>query len=429
MTTTACVIQPHIKQGGQGSYLYPPSYQLQETINLALAIPLHVLFSEIRPIHTIRPSTFIGSGAVDELKTIIADTCVSVAIVNIFLSAIQQRNLEKAWQCKVIDRTALILEIFGKRAQTKEGVAQVELAALSYQKGRLVRSWTHLERQRGSLGFVGGPGESQIEIDRRLIQVQIRKLENQLEKVKKTRTLHRTHRAHLPKIALVGYTNAGKSTLFNAITNAGVYAEDILFATLDPTMRAHLLPSNQKIILSDTVGFISDLPHGLVAAFRATLEEVCLADIILHVQDIASPYRAAHCQDVINVLKELGVDTDLRHIIDVYNKSDLLDDEDKKILHEKVKRQKNAVLVSAFTGEGLSVLEAQIQETLYGYADTYQVSFSTVYGDILNWCHEQGAVLSQNISEDGMWCLKLKLSQNQKKNFEEQWPKYRLFKA
>ncbi|MBN8531689.1 MAG: GTPase HflX, partial [Alphaproteobacteria bacterium] len=323
----AIVLHPSLKRPKSAEGLRSPEAKLEEAVGLAAAIELDVVAARVVPIDRIRPATLMGEGKVEEIAALVAEYEAVLAIVDGSLSPIQQRNLEKAWKCKVIDRTALILEIFGARARTREGMLQVELAALDYQKSRLVRSWTHLERQRGGFGFLGGPGESQIEIDRRLISDQIAKIKLQLETVKRTRELHRKKRRAVPfpVVALVGYTNAGKSTLFNRLTGAGVFAENLLFATLDPTLRQVKLPSGRQVILSDTVGFISDLPTQLVAAFRATLEEVVEARLLLHVRDIASPCTEAEKRDVENVLTEMGLKERLEgDVIEVWNKCDLL---------------------------------------------------------------------------------------------------------
>ncbi len=424
MIETAYIIQPKIRRPrGASQFLYPSSYQLHEAVNLATAIPLSVSFSAIRSINTVHPATFLGTGVVQEIQSILDGTCVSVVIVNTFLSAIQQRNLEKVWNCKVIDRPALILEIFSKRAQTHESIAQVELAALKYQKARLVRSWTHLERQRGGLGSIGGPGELQIEIDRRLIQTKIGKLERQLETVKKTRTLHRRARDHTPKISLVGYTNSGKSTLFNALTVSDVCAENVLFSTLDPTIRAHVLKNGRRVLVADTVGFIADLPHSLVASFSATLEEVRASDIILHVQDATSPYKTAHACEVMKVLTDLGVDPYAHHVIDVYNKSDLLCAVSREAMIAQLDRKKNTVLISARDEKGLESLEELIQAKIDQTSEVYMISFSTAYGDMLHWLYEEGVVASCSLLDDGNWALRVRLSDQQKNLLHKRWRK------
>ena len=325
--------------------------RLEEAVGLAAAIGLDVVHQAVLPLRQRRPATLLGQGQVDLLRQIIEDEHVTVAIIDATLSPVQQRNLERAWACKVIDRTALILDIFGDRAATREGVLQVEVAHLAYQRSRLVRSWTHLERQRGGFGFLGGPGETQIEADRRLIDERLVRLKKELQQVRRTRGLHRGARRRVPHpvIALVGYTNAGKSTLFNALTGAEVTARDQLFATLDPTMRGLRLPSGRRVILSDTVGFISELPHELVEAFRATLEEVAEADMILHVRDAAHPDSAAQQADVTGVLEEMERDGVLdpgwrTRLIEVLNKADLLGGV------AQVPARSGAVAVSAITG-------------------------------------------------------------------------------
>ena len=313
----------------------------------------------------------LGSGKVEEIAGIVKENTIEVVIFDHPLTPVQQRNLEKELNAKVLDRTALILEIFGERARTKEGALQVELAHLNYQKGRLVRSWTHLERQRGGGGFLGGPGETQIEADRRVLQDKIIKLKRELETVRRTRDLHRAKRKKVPfpVVAIVGYTNAGKSTLFNKLTGAGVLAEDMLFATLDPTLRRVRLPHGTPIILSDTVGFISDLPTHLVAAFRATLEEVVEADLVIHLRDIADPDTAAQAEDVERILGDLGVDaSDRKRVIEVWNKIDLLDDSNRArlLVDGAVDRPEPPIAISAVTGEGLDALAAIIEQRVSG---------------------------------------------------------------
>ena len=366
---SAIVIYPAVLSGADAS-LRSPEGRLAEAVGLTEAIGLAVVFSEVIKVNNIKPSTYIGQGNVERLSGIIASEDASLVIMDCQLSPMQQRNLEKAWNCKVIDRTALILEIFGERASTKEGVLQVELAHLSYQKSRLVRSWTHLERQRGGAGFLGGPGEKQIEMDRRIISDRISKIKKELEEVKRTRSLHRTARKRVPypTIALVGYTNAGKSTLFNRLTHADVLAKDQLFATLDPTMRQLSLPNGSEVILSDTVGFISELPTELVAAFRATLEEVLEADIILHVRDCCHADTEAQRQDVYKVLKSLGLEEKIEdNLLEVLNKVDLMEEEERKAMLTSAHRKEKIVAVSAKTGEGipelLHLLEIKLSET------------------------------------------------------------------
>jgi GTP-binding protein HflX len=359
--TEAVVLAPALKGPRGAGRTSDPHARLEEAIGLARAIGLRVRQSLIAPVSRPRPDTLLSGGKVEEVRDLVAQTGVQVVIVDHPLSPVQQRNLERAWNAKVLDRTGLILEIFGERAQTKEGRLQVELAHLSYQKSRLVRSWTHLERQRGGRGFMGGPGERQIEADRRQIQGRIDVIRRKLADVRRTRGLHREGRKRSanPVVALVGYTNAGKSTLFNRLTGETVAAKDQLFATLDPTMRAVRLPDDQTAILSDTVGFIADLPTTLVAAFRATLEEVVEADVILHVRDIASEQTETQKQDVQSVLEELGVDPSpgAGRVIEVWNKADLLTPEDHAALANQAERREAApVLISATTGEGIPEL-------------------------------------------------------------------------
>jgi GTPase len=398
----------HVARKGAPASSRSETSRLEEAIALSAAIGLEVKEGVIAPIARPTPATLIGTGKVDEIKALTAGLEPEVVIVNAALSPVQQRNLEKAWSTKVLDRTALILEIFGARAHTREGRLQVELAHLTYQRSRLVRSWTHLERQRGGFGFLGGPGETQIETDRRLIGERIAKIKGELEEVKRTRALHRRARKRVPYpiVALVGYTNAGKSTLFNTLTSENVLAKDMLFATLDPTMRGLKLPSGRRIILSDTVGFIADLPTQLVAAFRATLEEVLEADLILHVRDVAHDESEAQKDDVLKVLKELGVEEDER-VVEVLNKIDLLEPDVKQsmLARNKVKDAMwtgESVAVSALKGEGLESLLRLLDRLLGRIEQTLNLSLDTADGAGLAWAHANGRVLERRSTEEGI---------------------------
>ncbi len=420
-----------------------PQADLEEAIGLAAAIDLKVVHAEIIRLPKAMPGMLFGKGSVERLAKIIHNKSapeqsplddedndeddvefeddpveidekpeIKLAIVNAILTPVQQRNLEKALDCKVIDRTGLILEIFGERARTKEGRLQVDLASLSYQRSRLVRSWTHLERQRGGLSFIGGPGETQIETDRRLIDERIVLIKRQLTQVGKTRTLHRKARKRVPyrSVSLVGYTNAGKSTLFNHLTSAEVMAEDLLFATLDPTMRRLKLPSGEIVILSDTVGFISELPHELVTAFQATLEEVIQADLIIHVRDIAHPDSDAQKQDVMGVLRKLGVLADKDDpaskgtpVIEVINKIDMLSQEDLIAIKNKSARlDVEPEIVSAITGEGIDHLCERIETALTSHHKVVHVDIDYQYGAAVAWLYEYGKVLDREDDETGI---------------------------
>ncbi len=378
--------------------------RLAEAAGLTAAIGLRIAGTFVAALSRPTPATLIGSGKVEEIAAAARALEPEVIVVNAQLSPVQQRNLEKAWNAKVLDRTALILEIFGERAQTREGRLQVELAHLTYQRSRLVRSWTHLERQRGGFGFLGGPGETQIETDRRLIGERIVKIKRELEGVKRTRGLHRTARKRVPYpvVALVGYTNAGKSTLFNTLTKSGVLAKDLLFATLDPTMRGLKLPNGRQIILSDTVGFIADLPHELVAAFRATLEEVLEADVIVHVRDVAHGETEAQKADVETVLAELGIETEgERPFIEVLNKVDLLDPAARAGLLARNRRGK-AVAISALTGEGIADLLSRI-ETVLGQGETmFRLTLDPADGAGLAWAYKHGRVMRRHDGATGL---------------------------
>jgi GTP-binding protein HflX len=406
-TGRALVLHPTPKSSPgrvNGNASRPVEARLDEAVGLARAIHLDVVRAEIARISRARPATLFGTGTVDNLGEWIKDDAIGLVVVDGALSPVQQRNLERSWQAKVIDRTGLILEIFGERARTHEGRLQVELAALSYQRSRLVRSWTHLERQRGGFGFLGGPGESQLEIDRRLIGERIARLRRELDGIKRTRALHREARRRVPYpvVALVGYTNAGKSTLFNWLTRSAVMADDMLFATLDPTMRRLELPSGRTVILSDTVGFISELPTDLVAAFRATLEEVTEADLVIHVRDAHHPDSEAQRDDVLAVLANLGLPDPEQEgatedrIIEAMNKIDLIDGAARVSLDNHVARDPSSVVaLSAATGEGCADLVNLIDRRLEAATRPVRLDIPLSDGKTLAWVYRHGEVLGR----------------------------------
>lgn len=420
LRTKALVFHPSLKRAGPlkssgkssgGSVASRPAGEhawrgaealLAETISLAQAIDLDIVGAFVIPISAPRPATYIGSGKVDEIHERIKAEGITLVIADCELSPGQQRNLEKAWGAKVIDRTGLILEIFGDRAQTKEGRLQVELAHLNYQRSRLVRSWTHLERQRGGFGFLGGPGETQLEADRRMLEDRIDRIRKALDAVVRTRALHRRARTS-PVVALVGYTNAGKSTLFNRLTSADVLAEDMLFATLDPTMRKLRLPSGQTVILSDTVGFISNLPTHLVAAFRATLEEVTEADLIIHVRDIHHAESEAQREDVITVLKALDVeDSAAQPVIEALNKLDLVAPDEAAEIVGRAANKNHAVAISARSGQGIPELLTLIDEVLAAKSEIQDVFLQPEEGAALAWLYAHGRVIAREDSAEGI---------------------------
>jgi GTPase len=409
------VITPYRRAAVRENGLRSPEARLEEAVGLARAIDLDVVEAGLVPLSEIRPATYLGKGKVEEIAGLAKSLEATLVVMDCAVSPVQQRNLEKAWNAKVVDRTGLILEIFGERAHTREGALQVELAHLNYQKSRLVRSWTHLERQRGGFGFLGGPGETQLEADRRVIGERIGRIERELEGVKRTRKLHRESRKRVPYpiVALVGYTNAGKSTLFNRMTRADVLSADMLFATLDPTLRAVDLPHGTRIIVSDTVGFISDLPTMLVAAFRATLEEVIEADVILHVRDVAHVDTAAQAHDVGEVLRQLDVDpNDSRRLIEVWNKLDLLDEDRRVQLANGAARKaadRRPVLVSAATGEGLDRLADAIEARVAAARVTLALMLDPADGAGISWLHRHAEVLGKASRDDGRLAMTVRV--------------------
>lgn len=419
--TRAAVILPWERTSQQDG-LRASEARLEEAVGLAASIGLVIVRQAVLALRARRPSTLFGSGQVEQLAEMVEQDDVKVLIVDAQLSPGQQRNLERALNCKVLDRTGLILDIFGARAATREGVLQVELAHLEYQRSRLVRLWTHLERQRGGFGFLGGPGETQMEADRRMLDERLVRLRKDLEQVRRTRGLHRNARRRVPfpVVALVGYTNAGKSTLFNALTGAAVHAQDQLFATLDPTMRGVTLPSGRRIILSDTVGFISDLPTELVAAFRATLEEVAEADIILHVRDIAHPDTAAQRADVIGVLEGMTRDEMLddgwpQRCIEVLNKADLLGGV------EAVPRTPGTVAISAISGQGVANLFSALDEKLTASMRLARARIGVANGAALAWLYEHGEVIERLDQEEDI-DLEVRLFEQDRARFDLLYP-------
>ncbi len=418
--TRAFVLHPDIKAD---RFRPDAEAALEEGVALARALPeLEVVGSSVIGLPKVHPGMLFGKGKIQEIKGWLEEADAGLVLVDGPVSPVQQRNLEKEWKVKLLDRTGLILEIFSDRARTREGVLQVEMAALSYQRTRLVRAWTHLERQRGGLGFVGGPGETQIEADRRAIDLQLNRLKKSLEKVVKTRELHRKARAKVPFpiVALVGYTNAGKSTLFNRLTGAEVFVKDMLFATLDPTMRRVELPTGDEVIMSDTVGFISDLPTQLVASFRATLEEVLEADVILHVRDVSHPDTDGQKRAVLETLRQLDVDPDVP-MIEVLNKIDLLEGEDAAYLEAVNKGDDSTFAISAITGQGVDPLLAHVADLLKGTTRAQTLTLDWAQGGAQSWLQREGVIEAEAQTDTG-WTLDIRWTPMQQAQFEKQFP-------